>query len=128
MDTNEQEFELSLILSREQRRINADAILDTLQPAQQDFNVMLIGFADIIQSTFFNHISNTYIGHPEQQAAMEDRLNLAANRMMNVLNETLTSTPEDMVALSTVMLEAIAKALQRQANADQEINTELNNN
>ncbi len=118
------EFELSLLLSRKQRNINSAAILDTLKPEQQDFNVMLIGFGDIIQSTFFTHLTNAYGHNTEQQEAMEDRINLAVNRVMGVLNETVTSTPEDMVVLSTVMLEAIALALQRQANAG-EIVTEF---
>lgn len=119
--------ETSLILSRQQRQENMDAILNSLAPKQQDFNTMMIGFADIIQSSFFNFLSSNYIQDKKEHDDMENRINEAVNKVMVVLNESSRSNPEDMVVLSTVMIEAITKALQRQQNAGEvPINKNLN--
>lgn len=109
--------ETSLVLSRKMRQENMDAILKSLEPKQQDFNTMLIGFADIIQSSFFNYLSSHYIQNEEEHSKMEQRINDGVNSVMAVLNEKSNSNPEDMVILTTVMIEAITKALQRQENA-----------
>lgn len=119
--------ETSLILSRKERQENMDAILSSLQPAQQDFNTMLIGFADIIQSSFYNYLSSVNIKDEKAHDAMEQRINDGVNQVMAVLNERSQSNPEDMVILTTVMIEAITKALQRQSNAGEvPINKNLN--
>lgn len=118
--------ETSLILSRKKRQENMDAILQSLNPEQQDFNTMLIGFADIIQSSFFNYLSSTYIQNEEEHKKMEQRIHDGVNSVMSVLNEKSNSNPEDMVILTTVMIEAITKALQRQQNTGEvPINTDL---
>lgn len=109
--------ETSLVLSRKMRQENMDAILKSLEPKQQDFNTMLIGFADIIQSSFFNYLSSHYINNEKEHNNMEQRINDGVNSVMAVLNEKSNSNPEDMVILTTVMIEAITKALQRQENA-----------
>lgn len=109
--------ETSLILSRKERQENMDAILRSLEPKQQDFNTMLIGFADIIQSSFFNYLSSHYLQDEAAHNAMEQRINDGVNAVMATLNERSNSNPEDMVILTTVMIEAITKALQRQSNA-----------
>ena len=119
------DFDLSILLSREQRQKNADAILNTLQPEQQDFNVMLMGFVDIIQSTFYSYLHATYERDEEQFNAMEARINRSITEVMKVLNRESGSNPEDMVILSTVILEAISKALQRQSNGDVQVKTDL---
>lgn len=108
--------ETSLIISRKERQENMDAILKSLEPKQQDFNTMLIGFTDIIQSSFFNYLSSHYLQDPEAHETMEKRINDGVNAVMAVLNEKSQSNPEDMVILTTVMIEAITKALQRQSN------------
>lgn len=119
--------ETSLILSRQERQQNMDAILNSLAPEQQDFNTMMIGFTDIIQSSFFNFLSSNYIQNKAEHDAMEARINDGVNRVMSVLNEHSRSNPEDMVILTTVMIEAITKALQRQQNAGEvPINKNLN--
>lgn len=119
--------ETSLILSRKKRQENMDAILKSLAPEQQDFNTMLVGFMDIIQSSFYNYLSSHYIQKPEEHDKMEQRINDGVNAIMGVLNEKSNSNPEDMVILSTIMIEATTKALQRQQNAGEvPINKNLN--
>ena len=113
------EPELSTILTREQRARNVDEILASLAPDQQDFNVMLLGFVDIIQSSFYNYLSSGLHTKPEEHDAMLDRVNNTVSEVMILLNSRSKSNPEDMVILSTVMIECIAKALQRQENEGQ---------
>lgn len=100
-------------ISRKQRQKNIDEILNSLDPDKHNFNTMILGFTDIMQSTFYHSLVKLCKSQKER-TALTDRINKCVNEVMEVLNEHSLSNPEDMVVLNTVMIEAINKALIRQ--------------
>ena len=125
-DTNQQSEELSNLLSRKQRQENMNAILDSLNPDQAEFNTMILGFTDIIQSSFYNYLTSQCRTEKERKD-MDDRLNKAISEVMTVLNMKSLSNPEDMVIMTTVMIEAVSKALVRQESNGMRVSQKLNN-
>lgn len=105
-------------ISRKQRQANMDDILNSLNPDKHNFNTILLGFTDIMQSSFYNYLLSQCKSQKERNA-LNDRINATVNAVMEVLNEHSLSNPEDMVVLNTVMVEAINKALVRQAQGGQ---------
>jgi DNA-binding protein YbaB len=100
-------------ISRKQRQKNMDDILNSLHPEKTNFNTMILGFADIMQSSFYNYMMSLCQTQQERDA-LNNRVNKCVNAVMDVLNEHSLSNPEDMIVLNTVMIEAINKALYRQ--------------
>ena len=103
------------LISRKQRQANMDDIVNSLNPDKHNFNTMLLGFSDIMQSSFYNYLSSQCRNQTERKA-LHDRINGCVNAVIDVLNDHSLSNPEDMVVLNTVMIESINKALVRQAN------------
>lgn len=106
--------DLAELLDRKQRQQNMNDILNALNPSQIEFNTMILGFTDIIQSVFYNYLSSQCKSNQDKNE-MDKRINATVNEIMDVLNKRSLSNPEDMVILSTIMIEAIAKALVRQS-------------
>ena len=109
----EQTSDLSHLLERKQRQTNMNEILDSLSPNQSEFNTMLLGFGDIIQSSFYNYLTSQCKTEKDRDD-LDKRINKTISEVMGVLNMKSLSNPEDMVVLSTIMIEAIAKSLVRQ--------------
>lgn len=115
------------VLNPKQRQENSTAILNSLNPDKTEFNTMILGFTDIIQSSFYNYMQAQCATDREQEE-MNERINNNVNEVMDVLNKKSLSNPEDMVILTTVMIEAIAKALIRQSEGGEiRISQKLNN-
>lgn len=108
------EEEVSYI-RRDQRQQNMDSILNALDADKLNFNTMILGFTDIMQTSFFNFL-NSQARTETERKIMRDRMNKTVNKVMDVLNDNSLSNPEDIVVLTTVMIEAINKALIRQGN------------
>ncbi|ABS83633.1 hypothetical protein 0305phi8-36p073 [Bacillus phage 0305phi8-36] len=100
-------------ISRKQRQQNMNDILNSINPDKHNFNTVLMGFTDIIQSTFFNHV-DSMCRTEEEKITLRNRINGTVNAVMETLNECSLTNPEDMVVLSTIMVEAINKSLYRQ--------------
>jgi hypothetical protein len=100
-------------IDRKQRQKNMDDILNSLTPEKTNFNTMILGFSDIMQSSFYNYMMSSCQTQRERDA-LNNRVNQCVNAVMDVLNEHSLSNPEDMIVLNTVMIEAINKALYRQ--------------
>lgn len=111
--SKEPSSELSNLLSRKQRQQNMNDLIESLNPDKTEFNTMILGFNDIMQSSFYNLLT-TQCKTEKERDEMDKRLNGAVSEVMHVLNQKSLSNPEDMVILTTVMIEAIAKALVRQ--------------
>lgn len=103
--------ELSFI-SRKQRQVNMTNILNSIKPDEHNFNTMILGFSDIIQSAFFDHL-NALCKTEKEKEELRDRINGTVNAVMDILNHRSLTNPEDMVVMSTVMIECINKALFR---------------
>lgn len=106
--------EVKQLISRKQRQENMDDILNSLNPDKHNFNTILLGFTDITQSSFYNFLISQCRSQKERDA-LNNRINSCVNEVMDVLNQHSLSNPEDMVVLTTIMVEAINKALVRQA-------------
>lgn len=103
--------ELSFI-SRKQRQVNMKDIIDSLKPDEHNFNTMVLGFSDIIQSAFFDHL-NALCKTEKEKEELRNRINGTVNAVMDTLNHRSLTNPEDMVVLSTIMIECVNKALYR---------------
>lgn len=116
--------ELSNLLDRKQRQENMNEILDSLNPDKTEFNTMILGFSDIIQSSFYNFLIKDAKTDKERQD-LDDRLNSTISEVMNILNQKSLSNPEDMVVMTTVMIEAISKSLVRQEKGGLRVSQKL---
>lgn len=124
--SKEPSSELSNLLSRKQRQQNMNDLIESLNPDKTEFNTMILGFTDIIQSSFYNFLTSQCKTEKERED-MDKRLNGAVSEVLHVLNQKSLSNPEDMVILSTVMIEAIAKALVRQEDNGLRVSQQLHN-
>lgn len=122
----EQTSDLSHLLERKQRQTNMNEILDSLNPNQSEFNTMLLGFGDIIQSSFYNYLTSQCKTEKDRDD-LDKRVNKTISEVMSVLNMKSLSNPEDMVVLSTIMIEAVAKSLVRQENNGIRVSQKLHN-
>jgi len=103
----------SVFIDPAQRQKNADAILNAIQPDQQDFNVMLIAFADIIQSKFYDFVRVQAPSQGELRKS-EERMNNMIHQILAGFDKSTLNNAEDMVVLASCMIEAIGRALDRQ--------------
>lgn len=100
-------------ISRKQRQQNMDDILNSLNVDKHNFNTILLGFSDIIQSSFFTHM-NSLCNSENERKELRNRINGTVNAVMETLNERSLTNPEDMIVLTTIMVECVNKALFRQ--------------
>lgn len=107
------EPEIKDVLNRKQRQKNANDILNRLDPDKHNFNVIILGFADIIQSSFYKFVESQCRSQSELRKK-QDRMNKTISDVLTLLNESGLDNAEDMVVLSTCMVEAINRALVRQ--------------
>lgn len=124
--TTEPKNDLSTLISRKQRQTNMNDILNSLNPDTTEFNTMLLGFTDIIQSTFYNFLVSEAKTEKERDM-VDERLNKTVSEVMGVLNMKSISNPEDMVILTTIMIESIVKALVRQDASGLRVSQQLHN-
>lgn len=96
-----------------QRQKNADAILNSIQPDQQDFNVMLIAFSDIIQSKFYDFVRAQAASQAELRKS-EQRMDAMIHQILEGFDKSTLNNAEDMVVLASCMIEAIGRAMDRQ--------------
>ncbi|MNO93978.1 hypothetical protein D3C76_855870 [compost metagenome] len=101
------------VLNRKQRQQNADAVLNSIHPDQQDFNVMLLAFADIIQAKFYDFVRVQCESQAELRKR-EERMNEMIHQILEGFDKSTLDNAEDMIVLSTCMIEAINRALIRQ--------------
>lgn len=101
------------MLTRKEREANVNKILNSLDIEEHTFNTIILGFTDIIQSSFYNYLKSQCKSQNELKK-MHDRINNEVNEVVEKLNDNSLSNPEDMVILTTVMIECINRALIRQ--------------
>lgn len=126
MTKKEEHADLSTLIDRKQRQANMNDILNGLDPGETEFNTMLLGFTDIMQSTFYNYMVSQAKTEKERDE-MDVRINKTITEVMQVLNLKSISNPEDMVILTTIMIESIVKALVRQDAGGQRVSQKLHN-
>jgi hypothetical protein len=112
------------LLSRKQRQKNVNDILKRLDPNVHNYNTILLAFADIIQSSFYKY-SEAQCKTEGQRRALHQRCNETINEIIQVLNKSGLSNAEDMIVLSTVMIEAINRAMIRGKESGLQVDTEL---
>lgn len=118
--------EVEDVLDPKQRQQNMTDILNALKPDETEFSTMLLGFNDIIQSTFYEYLMTQLANEPAREAAIE-RINKTVSEIMELLNRRSLSNPEDMVILSTIAIESISKAFVRQQDAGVRVSKQLHN-
>lgn len=101
------------IISRRQRDKNVREMLQHFSLDQHNFNTILLTMVDWIQLQFYSYL-DTIIRDPSEKKAMQGRITQAINEIKQVCGATTHSNPEYMVALATVMQEAILHVMQTQ--------------
>lgn len=99
-------------LDKKQRNQNVIKILDSLKPGEHSFNTMILGFCDIMQSTFYNH-ERSLCRNQAEVDQLNKRIEAGINDVSKVLNTNALSNSEDMIILTTIMLDAINQATLR---------------
>ncbi len=115
---------LQIIEDRALRQQNMNDVINALNPDKTEFNTMILSFADIIQSSFYPFLVAQCKTSAERKE-MDDRINQNISDFMEMLNQKSLSNPEDMVILSTIMIEAITKALIRQEDSGMRVSQKL---
>lgn len=117
---------IEFVSDRKKRQENMTELLNALNPDETEFNTMILGFADIIQSSFYPYLVSQCKNEKERDV-MDERINDTVSSVMTTLNAKSLSNPEDMVILSTIMIEAITKALVRQNDSGLRVSQKLQN-
>lgn len=112
-----------LLLNKKERNANTQRILNSLNPDQHNFNTMLLGFTDIIQSSFYNH-ARALCKNDREIDELNARIDKGVNDVLTQLNVNGATNSEDMIIMTTIMLEIINSAMLRQ----QEVGLALNRN
>lgn len=100
-------------LTKKERNANAVAILNALDPDKHNFNTMMTGFVDIIQSNMYLHLRSK-CKSPAEEEALNKKLTKGMYEVAKAIDQSVTNPAEDMVVLAGVMLDTINRAMLRQ--------------
>jgi uncharacterized Tic20 family protein len=101
------------VLNPRQRQINVDAILNSIHSDQQDFNVMLLAFTDIIQASFYSFMK----GEAASEAVLrrkEEQVDAMITTFLESFNKSDLDNVQAILVLVTCMIESINRALDHQ--------------
>lgn len=99
-------------LTKEERQTLFDSLSKALEASELSLNEFVFAASDLIKTTFW--ISLTANLSEEEVNQMRERLTNSVNETISVLENNTDNVAEDMIVLSTVMLEAVNHVLSQQ--------------
>lgn len=95
---------MQLALTNDERKLMFDRLSEAIEQTGMSLNEYIFASSDLIKTTFWISLS----GESDEQAnELRDRVSLAINDIIEVLEKHTNNVGEDMLVLSTVMLEAV---------------------
>ncbi len=112
------------VLSKPQREANVKELLNRFDSEKHDFNTILLAFVDTIQSSFYN-LSKSNCKTEGELRRVNNKINRTVTEILSLLNESGMDNAQDMVAVSTVMIEMINRAMLYQEASGTKVKPDL---
>lgn len=105
-----------LALNNDERKLLFDSLVKAIDESGLSLNEFIFSSSDLVKTTFWVSLTAN-LGEQEVQE-MRDRISNSINQIIDVLERNTNNVGEDMLVLSTVMLEAVNHVIAQEVSEE----------